>query len=169
MSHSSLVDVERVALTLGELLDGFVFVGGCAAVLLAPPSIHPTLRPTEDVDCVVATTTYGAFRELEQELEKKGCQRCTDEGVICRWWINGVRVDLMPADESVLGLRSPWYAEVLRAPVSVALASGVSIQVVNLPVFLAMKFDAFSDRGEQAGPGLPGLRGLVAAARRRRC
>lgn len=109
--------------------------------------MHPTLRPTEDVDCVVAVLTYSAFGDWEERLSQLGCQRCTDEGVVCRWWVSGIRVDFMPAHERVLGLRSRWYQEILGNPVKVLLEGGLEVSVVNLPVFLATKFDAFSDRG----------------------
>lgn len=65
----------------------------------------------------------------------------------CRWQVNGVDVDLMPVDPAVLGFGNRWYREALREPVTVELENGTPVRVVNLPVFLATKFEAHAGRG----------------------
>lgn len=56
-------------------------------------------------------------------------------------------MDFMPTEERVLGFSNKWYPEVMKDPVMVEIEAGVLIKVVNIPVFLATKFEAFSDRG----------------------
>lgn len=146
MPMSRLV-VERVAPALGSLLDQLVLVGGCAAAFLVPQPEDRTLRPTEDVDYIVPAFSYGEFAEWETRLRQLGFTECPDEGVICRWMVNGIRVDFMPVEGRILGFTNRWYAEAVRDPELFALKSGLQVRVVNVPVFLATKFEAFGDRG----------------------
>lgn len=139
--------VERVSAALASVLDQLVLVGGCAAAFLVPPPEDRTLRATDDVDYVIPAFSYGDFAEWENRLRQLGFTECPDEGVICRWMINGIRVDFMPVEGRVLGFTNRWYAEAVRDPELFALGSGLQVRVVNVPVFLATKFEAFGDRG----------------------
>lgn len=133
---------------LQPILDDLIFVGGCAAALLVPPPADANLRPTDDVDCVVSISSYAEFSALEIKLRKLGCVECRDEGApVCRWVVDGALVDFMPTEERVLGFCNKWYREVVKDPVLVEVETGVQVKVVNIPLFLATKFEAFSDRG----------------------
>lgn len=146
MRMSRLV-VERVAVALAPLLDQLVLVGGCATAFLVPQPEDRTLRPTEDVDYIVPAFSYGDFAEWGSRLRQLGFAEFPDEGVICRWMINGIRVDFMPVEGRILGFTNRWYAEAVRDPELFTLESGLQVRVVNVPVFLATKFEAFGDRG----------------------
>jgi len=68
------------------------------------------------------------------------------EGPICRWLFGELKVDLMPADPSILGFSSRWYPEVLLHAARIQL-EGIDIRIASPPYFLATKVEAFADRG----------------------
>lgn len=143
----SRLAILKVAGKLRELLDEIVFVGGCAGLLLMPAT-NSEFRPTDDVDFVVPVTTYLEFTEFEAKLRALGCSNSQERGdPVCRWLVDGITVDLMPVEPTVLGFGNRWYPEALRTPVRVDVGEGVIVQVVSLPVFLATKFEAHGDRG----------------------
>ncbi len=114
--------VERVAVALAPLLDRLVLVGGCATAFLVPQPEDQTLRPTEDVDYIVPAFSYGEFAEWENQLRELGCTECRGEGVICRWMVDGIRVDFMPVEG--LGFANRWYGEAIRDPELFTLEGG---------------------------------------------
>lgn len=165
----SRLAVAKVAHHLQAILDDLVFVGGCAAALLVPPPADANLRPTDDVDCVISITSYAEFSALEMKLRELGCFECRDEGApLCRWVIDGVLMDFMPTEERVLGFTNKWYPEVMKDPVFVEIEAGVRVKVVNIPVFLATKFEAFSDRGGRGYYGNSDIEDIISILAYRR-
>jgi hypothetical protein len=76
-----------------------------------------------------------------------GFEECSDpDASICAWVIDGLRVDVMPSDERILGFSNRWYQEVLRSATLVEL-DGHALRVISPPCFLATKFVAFEGRG----------------------
>lgn len=140
--------VEGIAVLLEPILDQLVLVGGCATAFLVPSPNDRVLRPTDDVDYIIPAFSYGEVAEWENRLRELGFVNCREDGVICRWMIGATRVDFMPVDGRALGFSNRWYHEAVREPCVFPLANGLQVRVVNIPAFLATKFDAFSDRGE---------------------
>lgn len=146
--HSSVAAIAHVGRRLGELRDEVVFVGGAVVPLLLPPTVAPEVRPTEDVDCVVAVASYAEHTVLRKRLRHLGFAECTDVGApICRWVVEETLVDVMPTDESVFGFNNRWYRHVLEDWTDVEVASDVTVRVIGPATFLATKFEAFADRG----------------------
>jgi len=56
-SDPNLARLEEAAEKLGPLLDELVLVGGCAAGLLVTDPGSAPIRPTQDVDMLVAAAT----------------------------------------------------------------------------------------------------------------
>lgn len=153
----------HVARRLADLNNDVVFVGGCVVPFLVPAAVAPTIRPTEDVDCVVRATTWIDYHQVEERLRTLGFQICAEEGApICRWVIDGIRVDVMPAGEEALGFRNQWYDEVFAAPLDFEVDSDLHVKVVNSAVFLATKFEAFAARGHGDYMGSPDFEDIVA-------
>jgi hypothetical protein len=50
-------------------------------------------------------------------------------------------------EELVLGFSNRWYAEAMRSATRCILPSGVAINLISTPSFLATKFEAFDTRG----------------------
>lgn len=144
----SRLAVEKVACLLAPVLDQLILVGGCATAYLVPSPNDRTLRQTDDVDYIIPAFSYGEFADWENRLRNLGFAECREDGVICRWMVGGVRVDFMPVEGRDLGFRNRWYGEATRKPLLFTLPDGGQLRVINIPVFLATKFEAFGDRGE---------------------
>lgn len=137
-----------VAKRLEPLGMPFAFVGGAVVCVLVD---HPELtefRPTKDVDVIVEVVTYRQFGELDRRLRAAGFQHDTSEGApICRWIVEGCRVDIMPIISETLGMNSRWFPAALRLSTTTGLGEGRTAKVVTPALFLATKLDAFNDRG----------------------
>jgi predicted nucleotidyltransferase len=113
---------------------------------------HPELtefRSTKDVDVIVPVVTYSEYAALEERLRLAGFNHDTSEGApICRWLVDGCRVDIMPEGPANLGMNTRWFPEVLQQALKTDLGQGCSANVVTPPLFLATKLEAFNDRGK---------------------
>jgi predicted nucleotidyltransferase len=145
---STLGPLLVVVRRLGDLRDRVVFVGGSVrGLLITDPAAAPE-RPTDDVDMIVNLTSTAAFHQLGAELRALGFLEDTTPGApICRWIVEGVRVDVMPTHGVVLGFRNRWYGEAIAHSVKVQ-ADGEGFHIVNAPHFCATKLDAYADRGK---------------------
>ena len=66
---------------------------------------------------------------------------------ICRWQVEGVAVDVMPTLEELLGFANRWYPLCVSTAEPQELPSGVVIRVIQAPVFIGTKLEAFHGRG----------------------
>jgi len=140
--------LEAVAEALGDLRDELVFVGGCAAGLLCTSPTAAPPRVTYDVDVIAEVTTLIRFQALEKRFAAHGFKRdISPDAPICRWRLGSVVVDLMPSEERVLGFANRWYPLAMNTAVPMNLPGGLQIRLIAGPVFLATKFEAFTDRG----------------------
>ena len=140
--------VIRVARALADMADEVVFVGGSAVPFMLPASHPYPARATEDVDCVVPAETTLQYYTIAGRLRALGFRECSERGSpICRWLIEDLTVDIMPTGSVALGFNNRWYREVLRAPTEVEFDDNRLLRVANPAVFLATKFEAFTDRG----------------------
>jgi hypothetical protein len=139
----------QVARHLGDLRERVVFVGGSATALLITDPGMPEVRITKDVDVIVEITSRREYYRLEKELQHRGFQKNLEEdSPICRWLIEGIKVDVMPTQEDILGFSNHWYLPAITNAQELELEEGLSIQVVTSPYFLATKIDAFRGRGQ---------------------
>jgi len=146
----NVVLLERVAEQLGRaLLEQLVFVGGAVAgVLITDPAL-PEIRPTQDVDVICSVIARSDYHELGRQLRQRGFQEDSRPGApLCRWCIDDLILDLMPAQSEILGFTNRWYPLALETAQPQGLPSGRSIRVVTAPVFLATKLEAFHGRGK---------------------
>ena len=137
-----------VAHALGPLRERVVFVGGAVVNLYSTtPTGTPEPRITEDVDCLVEVTPRTAFHQLEDELRSLGFVNDVASGVICRWNYQGLTIDVMPTDPTILGFGNPWYAEGFTRAVPYTLPDNTTIRVLSPVYFLCTKLVALRDRG----------------------
>jgi predicted nucleotidyltransferase len=146
----NVVLLEIVAHHLGEALrEQVVFVGGAVAGLLITDPALPAIRPTEDVDLVVQATVLREYHAAEAALRMQGfVQDMEMHAPICRWRIEAIAVDVMPMEERVLGFANRWYPLAISTAEYFALPSGLRIRLIQAPVFIATKLEAFADRGK---------------------
>ena len=142
--------MELVADRLGEhLRDELVFVGGAVTGLLVTDPGQPAIRPTEDVDLIVHAAVRADYQHVEKSLRKRGfINDISKDAPICRWRVGAVTVDVMPTLKEILGFSNRWYPLALATAEKKFLPSGIEIRLVTAPVFVATKFEAFADRGQ---------------------
>lgn len=148
VNHANTALLSHMAAALGDLRERMVFVGGCATALLITDSAAAPVRATKDVDAIVATASTAEYLRLGQELRSKGFTQTLAEGdPPYRWSFRGMKLDLIPAQESTLGFSDRWYEAALRTAMEIPLGDDMSIRLVTAVYFLATKLDAFEDRG----------------------
>lgn len=149
MANPNLNLLIAMARAMGPLCEQVVFVGGCATGLLVGNAEQMDVRPTEDVDAIVEVASLAAYHRLAEGLMERGFkQTMADYTPPFRWFWNRMQLDLVPLDEKVLGFANPWYRVGFEAAVSVELADGLRLRHLSAPHFLATKFEAFKDRGQ---------------------
>lgn len=151
MSHRlNLVRIKVVYNALEELADKVVFVGG-ATVSLYTDRLAEEVRPTEDVDILVELASYQSYADVEEKLRAKGFVNDWESGIICRYRIQGIVVDVMPTSGEILGFSNKWYPAGFPNAVDYELDDGNSIKIFSPEYFLATKLEAFKDRGKGDG------------------
>jgi hypothetical protein len=143
--------IGSVAKALGsDLVRKTAFVGGVTTGLfITDEYAREQVRFTDDVDLIVGVMTHGKWVQLKQELHARGFNESSDDDVICRMRLNGLKVDFMPDDEKILGFSNRWYALGLETAVDHKLTDGTPIRILTPPLFLATKLEAFRGRGRE--------------------
>ncbi|WP_345954013.1 hypothetical protein [Mucilaginibacter sp. PAMB04168] len=148
--HENLVRIKAVHQALKGLEQDYVFVGGATVSLYATsPDLATEIRPTDDVDIVVELASYKGYAALDERLRKLGFSNDIVSGVICRYTIQGVIVDIMPTDPSIIGFSNRWYAEGFESAVRYVLDEQTTVRIFSLPYFVASKWEAFKGRGKK--------------------
>ena len=143
----NLSKVELAAAQLGPLLEDVVLVGGCAVGLLISDPASPSVRPTIDVDVIIEIAPATEYYVFCEKLKAQGFSENPADVVICRWVKESLIVDVMPIDPKILGSTNTWYGKAIETATSHMLPSGIAINVVSPPVFLATKMESFQARG----------------------
>ena len=159
--NPNLVQLRAAAKKLAPLLDQIVFVGGCVTgLLLTDPAAAP-VRPTLDVDAIVAVASYAEFTALEARLRELGFrQPHTEDAPICRWMNGELILDLMPTDSSILGFSNVWYAAALENAQRIRIGE-LEIRLITAPYFLSTKLEALHGRGKTDFRGSHDLEDIV--------
>ncbi len=146
----SLARISSISKALGDLSSDVVFIGGAIAALLQTEPVIPRVRPTKDVDAVIASANYSQYNTLRERLIKLGFKEVGSEGGHIHKWISpdGTPFDLVPAGSHLGGTGSEWDLIALETSVEAILEPGVSIRHASAPAFLALKWAAFRDRGK---------------------
>ncbi|GAA4339803.1 nucleotidyl transferase AbiEii/AbiGii toxin family protein [Flaviaesturariibacter amylovorans] len=151
MSHqNNVARIRAVYNALGDLAQEVVFVGGATVSLYADRETTE-VRETDDVDILVELYTRSQYAAVEERLRAKGFQPDMTSGVICRYVVQGITVDVMPIEESILGFSNRWYAEGYQSAVSYPMAPEYAIRIFSPPYFIASKLEAFRGRGRGDG------------------
>jgi hypothetical protein len=144
--QQNITRIKAVQQALGELNDRILFVGGATVALY---SDRPTgeVRPTDDVDILIELVNYSGYADIEEQLRRKGFVNDIDSGIICRYKIKGIIVDVMPTSGEILGFTNRWYHEGFSNPMEKDLGENIVIKLFQPPYFLASKMEAFKNRG----------------------
>jgi len=146
-------NIERLKLVahrLEELCDEVTFVGGCVTGLLITDKAAPDVRFTVDVDCIINVITRIDYYSFAEKLrQKKFKELIYGDHPICRWDCDGVLIDVMPINKSVLGFSNRWYKEAQQHALSKNITDTLGVKIISAPYFIATKLEAFKDRGNQ--------------------
>jgi hypothetical protein len=147
--NKSFEMMEVIAQGLGDLLGRVVFIGGATtSCYIDNPAAH-SIRPTEDVDCVVSIAKRTEYYTFEEELRRHGFSHVVEPGApLCRWQYENVKVDIMPDDPGILGFSNMWYKVGIDSSIKTSLPSGGEISIFTFPLFIATKMEAYKNRGE---------------------
>lgn len=162
-----MTPAERILAVVAAELDWLdpppVFIGGATIGLFLDAFGRAQLRPTKDVDCIVASVlTRGAWNELEAELRRRNW-RPDLEGPVCRYYSPaGHVVDLLGARPEVQGFAGAWFEAAAMHTRRHTLAGSVSITTPTAPYLFACKIEAFRDRGAHDPFASTDLEDLVA-------
>lgn len=147
--RNNLVRIKAVHNALGDLRDEVVFVGG-ATVSLYVDRMAEEVRPTEDIDIVVELWAHNDYAALDERLRKMGFVNDQDSGVICRYIVQGIIVDVMATGENALMFTNRWYADGFKNTMNYQIDEN-SIKIFTPPYFIASKIEAFKGRGHNDG------------------
>lgn len=100
--HINIIRIKVVANALELLKEKVVFVGG-ATISLYPDRRVFEVRPTDDVDVIIEILNYRERAELEEKLRMIGFQNDIDSGIVCRFKIQGIIVDIIPTNDPSIG------------------------------------------------------------------
>ncbi len=129
-----------------EMKDHVVFIGGATVSLYADREVIEP-RPTDDIDVIVEIMTYKDRTLLEEKLRQKGFHDDVESGIVCRFRIEGITVDIMPTDDPTIGFNTRWYREGFKASVLHRIDDRHTIKILPSPFLIATKIEAFNDRG----------------------
>ncbi len=145
--HTNITRIKAVAGLLKALQKEVVFVGG-ATVSLYAGAAAAEARPTDDVDVLIELASYNDYAALDEQLRKAGFENDVDSGVICRYRVQGIIVDIMPTQPEIIGFSNRWYPDGFSNAVTVP-AGDMEIKIFSLPYFIAAKLEAFKGRGNK--------------------
>jgi predicted nucleotidyltransferase len=145
--HINLLRIKAVATALQELNENVVFVGGATVALYADVQKSVEIRPTNDVDVVIELASYKNYGDLDERLRSIGFQNDVESGVICRYKVQGIIVDVMPTTTNILGFSNRWYVDGFRNAIEHELFEGFFVKIFNSAYFIATKLEAHKMRG----------------------
>jgi hypothetical protein len=159
-----------VASLIRPLLAECVFVGGHMAELLVTERGAVRPRATDDVDVIVPVTTRSEYFRLGERLQHLGLRNDMSEGApLCRWRTpDNLALDVMPADAAILNFTNRWYLTGIETAVEYQLRKDLIIRGATAPLFLAMKWEAFNDRGHRDVFGSHDLEDIITVVAGRR-
>lgn len=130
---------------LNEAEIEFVLVGGVAVPFYLPDELVGHVRPTKDVDVIVAAMKLHQFDRIEERLRRVGFVNHPE--VRHRWLVDGALVDVMPVESDIMVTINRWYPATFRTAEPIEISEGVGVLIPSPACFLATKMEAFINRG----------------------
>jgi predicted nucleotidyltransferase len=143
MSHSiNLLRLKAVSNALMPLHTQVVFVGGATVSLYADRKAEE-VRPTDDVDVLIEIWAYKDYAAIEEQCRNLGFENDKESGIIGRYKVQGITVDIMTTTDDVLGFTNKWYKNGFRDSIEYSIDDDCSIRIFTAPYFIASKLEAF--------------------------
>ena len=138
----------QVANGLQELKDKMVFIGGAVISLYTDDPAAEEIRPTSDIDMKINLANYIEWAQMQERLAELGFYPDPQGQSICSYKYQDIAIDIMPSDDSSIGVSNIWYKPGFKYLQQITLEDGTSINILPSPYFLATKLEAFKDRGK---------------------
>lgn len=135
--QQNITRIKVVYDALEELANEVVFVGGATMALYSTRPVGD-VRPTDDVDVLLELFHYKDYAIIEEKLRSKGFVNSTESGIICRYSIKGIVVDIMPTEWTVLGFANRWYPQAFQSAIEHTV-DGYTIRILRSDYFVATK------------------------------
>ncbi|WNM20876.1 nucleotidyl transferase AbiEii/AbiGii toxin family protein [Flavobacterium capsici] len=149
--HNKIINlalVAQVAHGLQELKDKMVFVGGAVISLYTDDAAAEEIRPTSDIDMTINLANYAEWAQMQERLAELEFYPDPEGHAICSYKYKGIAIDIMPAEDSSIGVSNKWYKPGFKYLQQTQLEDGTAINMLPSPYFLATKLEAFKDRGQ---------------------
>ena len=143
----NLALVAQVAEGLKELREKMVFIGGAVISLYTDDPAADEIRPTTDIDMTINLANYAEWAKMQERLAELKFYPDPEGQSICSYKFEKIAIDIMPADDSSIGVSNKWYKPGFKYLQQIVLPKGISINILPAPYFLATKLEAFKDRG----------------------
>jgi predicted nucleotidyltransferase len=147
-AHINRAVTRKIATALGDLNAEVVYVGGAVISLYIDDISADDVRPTKDLDLMMEILSLGQLEALRENLVKLGFKQTADDSVVCRFRYDDILVDVMATKPIAWAPGNRWFGLGFNQSFKYNL-DDLSIRLLPLPYFLATKFDAFFDRGNE--------------------
>lgn len=110
--HNKVINlalVAKVAQGLHELKDKMVFIGGAIISLYTDDPAAEEIRPTTDIDMTINLANYAEWAQMQERLSELGFFPDPQGQSICSYKYQDIAIDIMPADDSSIGVSNIWY------------------------------------------------------------
>ena len=150
--HNKVINlalVAQVAKGLKELNDKMVFIGGAVISLYTDDPSADEIRPTSDIDMTINLANYAEWAKMQERLAELNFYPDPQGQSICSYKYQDIAIDIMPAEDSSIGISNQWYKPGFKNLQKIQLEKeGVEINILPAAYFLATKLEAFIDRGK---------------------
>jgi predicted nucleotidyltransferase len=148
--HNKIINlalVAQVAEGLKELREKMIFIGGAVISLYTDDPAADEIRPTKDIDMTIDLANYAEWAKMQERLAELNFYPDPQGQSICSYKFEKIAIDIMPAEDSSIGISNKWYKPGFKYLQQIELPEGISINILPAPYFLATKLEAFKDRG----------------------
>lgn len=149
--HNKIINialVAQVAKGLKELNEKMVFIGGAVISLYTDEPAAEEIRPTTDIDMTINLANYTEWTQMQERLLTLKFYPDPYGQSICSYKFEEIAIDIMPAEDSNIGVSNIWYKPGFKYLQQIFLEDGLMINILPSPYFLATKLEAFKSRGQ---------------------
>ncbi|HSW60408.1 MAG TPA: hypothetical protein VLJ60_06380 [bacterium] len=126
----------------------FVFIGGGILGFLIDDPLASPVRTTIDIDIVLDIITDPGQIAVEKKLSLVGFRHdMSDSAPRCRWIFENIKVDILSIKDKFSGMNMKWLQETVSNSIEIK-KDGAVFKVASPACFVAMKLEAFNDRGK---------------------
>lgn len=132
--HNKVINlalVAQVAQGLQELKDKMVFIGGAVISLYTDDPAAEEIRPTADIDMTINLANYAEWAQMQERLAELGFYPDPQGQSICSYKYQDIAIDIMPADDSSIGVSNIWYKPGFKYLQQIALEDGTNINILT--------------------------------------